>query len=168
MSFVTVRVWVSRLKKTSPGHASLALFPHSHSPQTGYISFAPARSGNISGPGKYYDYHHDFGSYSTPSDDKSRGCWIGTIYGLDVEKMWQHYSQQLSSPPWYSIMNECATQVHEYLVIGGGDKYASWWARNAIGFWSPDDVEDYAKSIIKNTRELGSKEQKIVGAGTIF
>lgn len=168
MSFVTVRVWVSRLKMHSPGHASLALFPQSITPSTGYISFAPEKSGSVNGKGKFYDYQHDFENYNNSSDTGARGCWIGTIYGLDINKMWKEFSKHLSNPPWYSIRNECATQVHHYLELGGGDQFASRWSRNAIGFWSPDDVEDYAKSIIKNTIHLGSKEQKVVGAGTIF
>ena len=68
----------------------------------------------------------------------------------------------------YSLFNECASQVHKYLSLGGGGKYASLWSRNVVLTWSPDDVEDYSKSIISKTRKLGSVGVQIVGAGTIW
>jgi hypothetical protein len=168
MSYITVRVWVSRIRKTSPGHTSLAIFPHARTPEEGYISFAPVESGSISGPGKYYDFQHDRDEYLASSDDKPRGYWIGWIFGLDAQRMWRHLVHHIQHPPHYSLFNECATQVHHYLVIGGADKYASWWSRNVLLAWSPDDVEDYAKSVIAHTRHLGSREHKVKGAGTVF
>jgi hypothetical protein len=168
MSYVTVRVWVSRFRKTSPGHASLAIFPHSSTAHDGYVSFAPVVSGSIYGPGKFYPLEHDVAEYSTPSDDPTRGYWIGKIHGLDAHKMMHRFSHDNRHGQTYSLFNECATQVHKYLAIGGGDRHSGLWARNAMIFWSPDDVEDYARSIVAHTRHLGSTGHKIVGAGTIF
>ena len=167
MSHVIVRVWVSRMKKTSPGHASLAIRPQASNPQEGYVSFAPIKSGSVYGPGKFYSLAHDLNEYDKPTDDGARGCWVGRIYGLDTDKMMKAFSQ-INQMQVYSLFNECASQVHKYLVIGGGDKFASRWSRNALLCWSPDDVEDYARSIVTNTRHLGSYGQKVVGAGTVF
>ena len=71
-------------------------------------------------------------------------------------------------PPIYSPRNQCAAQVHHYLQIGGGDKLASLWSRNTFAIWSPDDVEDYARSIVSATSNLGSSGVKIEGEGTMF
>jgi hypothetical protein len=168
MSYVIVRVWVSRIRKISPGHASLAIFPHSTVPHNGYVSFAPVKSGSVYGPGKFYPFAHDRAEYIHPKDDKPRGCWIGKIYGLDTEKMMRQFLHDQRRPQTYSLFNECATQVHRYLVEGGGDQFASLWSRHAVLAWSPDDVEEYARSIVEHTRRLGSDCRKIRGAGTVF
>ena len=44
-SYVIVRVWVSRIRKTSPGHTSLAIRPLARDAAQGYVSFAPVKSG---------------------------------------------------------------------------------------------------------------------------
>jgi hypothetical protein len=168
MSHVIVRVWVSRFKKTSPGHASLAIHPHSRTALDGYVSFAPAKSGSIYGPGKFYPYDHDAEEYGASKDVSPRGCWVGKIYGLDVARMMEAFLRDSRRAQTYSLFNECATQVHRYLAIGGGDRYAGIWTRNAVAFWSPDDVEDYARSIVHHTRRLGSTSHLHVGAGTVF
>jgi hypothetical protein len=167
MSYVVVRVWVSRVKATSPGHASLAIFPNSRRVENGYISFAPIKSGSIRGPGRFYPFEHDYHHYIRPKGDRARGCWIGHIHGLDQQKMLNHL-KHVNKHQTYSPSNECATQVHRYLQIGGGDKLASWWTRWALVLWSPDDVEDYARSIVEGTRHLGSRQHRFVGAGTVF
>ncbi len=167
MSHVIVRVWVSRIKKTSPGHASLAIHPHAQSAQEGYVSFAPIKSGSVYGPGKFYTLAHDLDEYDKPTNDGARGCWIGKIYGLDTDKMMKAFTKD-NHTQVYSLFNECASQVHKYLQIGGGDKFATRWSRNALVCWSPDDVEDYARSIVDHTRHLGSTGNKVVGAGTVF
>ena len=99
-----------------------------------------------------------------------RGLWVGDIYGLDVDRMKRQFDQDRKNPPHYSIGNECAMTVHRYLQLGGGDDFASWWSRNVIGFWSPDDVEDYARSIVKATRDQGhpSIGRKYKGEGTVI
>jgi hypothetical protein len=168
MSYVVVRVWVSRFKKTSPGHASLALRPDSRTPQDGYISFAPKQEGSVYGPGEFFTYDHDQRHYGRTKDDGPRGYWIANIHGLDVARMIRAFARNNRHAQTYSLFNECATQVHRYLKIGGGDKYAGLWARNALLCWSPDDVEDYARSIVANTRRLGSTSRQYVGAGTVF
>ncbi|HEV3117570.1 MAG TPA: hypothetical protein VGY58_10980 [Gemmataceae bacterium] len=168
MSYVIVRVWVSRVRKVSPGHASLAIFPHSSVALNGYVSFAPVKSGSIHGPGKFYPFAHDRAEYMCATDDGVRGCWTGKIYGLDAKKMMREFLRDQRRAQTYSLLNECATQVHRYLVVGGGDRLASAWARRAVLFWSPDDVEDYARSIVAHTRRLGSFGHKVVGAGTLF
>ena len=167
MSHVIVRVWVSRLKKTSPGHASLAIRPQATDAQEGYVSFAPIKSGSAYGPGMFYSLAHDLNEYDKPTDDGARGCWIGKIFGLDTDKMLKAFSQN-NHTQVYSLFNECASQVHKYLEIGGGDKFASRWSRNALVCWSPDDVEDYARSIVSQTSKLGSTGQKVIGAGSVF
>src|SRR4051794_7738203 len=91
--YVTVRVWVSRVRKRSPGHASLALFPHSRTFQDGYVSFAPVVSGSVQGPGKFYPLDHDEAEYVAPDDDGPRVVWVGKIFGLDVPKMWQQFQK---------------------------------------------------------------------------
>jgi len=168
MSYVTVRVWVSRIRKKSPGHAALAILPHSRTPADGYVSFAPVTSGSVYGPGKFYSFAHDRDEYDKPTDDGPRGCWVAKIYGLDTHKMMDHFMRDSKHSQIYSLFNECASQVHKYLVIGGGDKFAGRWARNALLCWSPDDVEDFARSIVAHTRQLGSTGHKFVGAGTVF
>ena len=133
MSHVIVQVWVSRVKKTSPGHAALKIVPHAHTPHTGYVSFAPVKSGSIYGPGKFYDYQHDHEHYMVPQGtEEARGCWIGKIFGLDTEKMMQQFQKDSKIAQTYSLRNECATQVHKYLVIGGGNKFASTWSKHAL------------------------------------
>ena len=168
MSYVIVRVWVSRIRKTSPGHASLAIRPSARNAHQGYVSFAPIKSGSVHGPGKFYPLEHDLGEYNRPTDDGTRGCWIGKIHGLDTHRMLSAFLRDQRHAQTYSLFNECATQVHKYLAIGGGDKFASRWSRNVVLCWSPDDVEDYARSIVAHTRHLGSHGRKIVGAGTVF
>ena len=76
----------------------------------------------------------------------------------------------LSSVPNYSVpKNQCATTVHRYLQIGGADPLASWWSSHVVGgIWSPDDIEDYAKSIAENTKNLGSNYKKYSGVGTVW
>lgn len=167
MSYVTVRVWVSRVRKVSPGHAALAIFPGSRTVGDGYISFAPVKSGSVYGPGKFYPLEHDLEEYQNCTDDPARGCWVGKIYGLNPHKMFDSLRRHTKHAQVYSLFNECATQVHRYLKIGGGDTHAGLWARNALVCWSPDDVEDYARSIVNHTRHLGSSAEKIVGAGTL-
>jgi hypothetical protein len=166
MSFVIVIVWVSRFKKTSPGHAAMMIDPPSLTPEDGYVSFAPVKSGSVYGPGKFYDYAHDYDHYIDEKAER-RGCWVGKIYGLDTDRMMEQFLIDQKHPPTYSISNECATTVHRYLQIGGGDKFAGIWSRNVLGFWSPDDVEDYARDIVKKTHDLGSYGHKIDGAGTM-
>lgn len=169
MSYVTVWVWVSRIQKRSPGHAALAIVPDAGKPAEGYVSFAPQQSGSVHGPGKFYTHEDDKHHYIAPDDDGARGLYKAMIFGLDTRKMLRHFHRDQEMPQTYSMRNECATQVHRYLKIGGGDQFASWWSRNLIvPVWSPDDVEDYARSIVKNTRHLGSSDEKIIGAGTIF
>ena len=169
MSYVIVRVWVSRVKEKSPGHASLAILPHAKVPQTGYVSFAPVKSGSVYGRGKFYDFQHDHAEYMVArGNEPPRGCWTGKIFGLDTDKMMHHFQKDNKHAQTYSLLNECATQVHKYLVIGGGDKFANTWSKHALLCWSPDDVEDYARSIVENTRTLGPHGHKHVGAGTVF
>jgi hypothetical protein len=169
MSYVTVWVWVSRIKKRSPGHAALAIMPGAAKPAEGYVSFAPQESGSIRGPGKFYSSEDDKRHYFTPDDDGPRGLYKAMIFGLDTAAMLRQFQRDQELPQLYSPLNECATNVHRYLKLGGGDRYASWWSRNLIvPIWSPDDVEDYARSIVKGTRHLGSSDEKIAGAGTIF
>lgn len=164
MDYVVVRVWVSLVKASSPGHAALAIRPTAQLPDEGYVSFAPQKSGSVYGPGKFYPWEHDKKHYV----DTGRGVWTGHIFGLDVPKMLRQFLNDLAQPQTYSIFNECATNVRRYLALGGGDKFASAWSRNVVGFWSPDDVEDYARSIIKNTQQLGSFGIKTKGQGTLF
>lgn len=169
-SYVTVFVWVSHVGSTSPGHAALALRPNAQTPQAGYVSFAPLEQGTISGPGHFYTKDHDiehYGSISLSSKER-RGVWIANLYGLNIALMIQRLERDLLDAPQYSIANECATTVHRYLQIGGGDQFASWWSSHVMGFWSPDDVEDYARSIADNTKTLGSNYQKYSGVGTVW
>ncbi len=169
-SFVTVFVWVSLVKAVSPGHAAISLHPEAKIPEEGYVSFAPLEEGSISGPGCFYPKNHDmqhYGSIESPPGER-RGVWTANLYGLDVNAMYQQLRIDLKNVPHYSISNECATTVHRYLQIGGGDQFASWWSRNVLGFWSPDDVEDYARSIAENTRNLGSNFRKHSGQGTLW
>lgn len=161
MHEVTVYVWVSLIKAGSPGHAAMSINLASL-PENGYISFAPEESGSISGAGKFFDRAYDVEHY------KNRGVWTGTIYGLDTDKMLNQLKADLASPPAYGVFNECATVVRSYLKLGGGDQFASWWSRNNLPPISPDDVEDYAKSIIKGTQDKGSYGFKTVGEGTLF
>ena len=107
------------------------------------MSFAPIKSGSVHGPGKFYPLEHDLEEYNRPKNDGPRGCWIGKIHGLDTHRMLHAFLRDQRLAQTYSLFNECATQVHKYLAIGGGDKFASRWSRNAILCWSPDDVEDY-------------------------
>lgn len=170
-SHVTVFVWVSHIKSTSPGHAAIALQPGAETPQAGYVSFAPLTEGNIDGPGKFYPKSHDIKHYGTVSQtsNERRGVWIANLYGLNITSMMKRLESDLSSVPNYSISNQCATTVHRYLQIGGGDQFASWWSSHVVGgIWSPDDVEDYAKSIADNTKNLGSNYKKYSGVGTVW
>ena len=159
---VFVYVWVSLVKAKSPGHAAMALTQESTCFDDGYISFAPKVSGCIDGPGKFYDRHHDKKHY------QNRGLWVGEIHGLDVDAMWQRWNRDRQRSHHYSIRNECATVVHRYLKAGGGDQFATWWSSKVLAFWSPDDVEDYARSIIQSTHRLGSNGKKFRGEGTVF
>ena len=169
MGFVTVSVWVSRIKKTSPGHVAMMINEKSRIPEDGYVSFAPVKSGSVYGPGKFYSYSDDEEHYidTMAKGSELRGCWVGKIYGLNTDWMMEQFRIDQKQPPTYSIANECATTVHRYLQIGGGDEHAGIWSRNVLGFWSPDDVEDYARDIVKHTHQLGSRGHKTVGAGTI-
>jgi len=160
MSQVTVYVWVSLLKAQSPGHAALSIDGASY-PSSGYVSFAPLQSGSISGAGNFYDRFHDDEHY------KGRGVWIGTIIGLDTTKMLEQIKADVAAAPAYGPMNQCATTVRRYLKLGGGDAFASRWSRNSIPPISPDDVEDYAKSIVAGTRQSGSTGQTIRGKGSL-
>ena len=159
---VTVYVWVSLVSAKSPGHAALSIRPSAERPLDGYVSFAPKASGSIYGPGHFFDRAHDTEHYS------KRGVWIGTIYGLDVDKMTRQFRIDCRAPQTYSPFNECANVVHRYLAIGGGDELAGRWSRHALLTWSPDDVEDYARSIVENTTRLGSTGTKRRGEGTMF
>jgi len=168
--YVTVFVWVSLIKAMSPGHAALAIRPNATKPEDGYVSFAPEQAGSIAGPGFYYPKEHDIDNYGDIQSDSTqgRGLWVANIFGLDTAPMKLQLENDLKNPPRYSLSNQCATTVHRYLQLGGGDEVASWWSRNVIGFWSPDDVEDYAKSIVENTASLGSTARKHSGEGTVF
>jgi hypothetical protein len=136
--------------------------------QDGYVSFAPVQSGSVYGPGRFYPLSHDIDEYDKPADDGARGYWIGRIFGLDTVAMMKELQRSNRYSQMYSVTNECATQVHKNLRLGGGDRFAGLWSRHAIAFWSPDDVEDYAKSIVAHTRHLGSYGIKVIGAGTVF
>ena len=160
--YVTVYVWVSLLSARSPGHVALSLLPFSKTPADGYVSFAPRKAGNVYGPGHFYSRAHDTRHYA------KRGVWVGKIYGLDVAKMTRQFSVDWKQPSTYSLLNECASVVHRYLKLGGGDDFAGAWSRVALITWSPDDAEDYARSIVKNTAHLGSFGVKSRGEGTIF
>lgn len=162
MEHAIVIVWVSLLKAKSPGHAAMMIRPNARTPAHGYISFAPRKSGDLYGPGKFYDFQHDCKHY------KDRGFWIGCIHGLDTDKMMKQFLTDFAQPQTYSVFNECATQVARYLKHGGGDQYASLWSSKVVGCWSPDDVEDYARSIVVGTKSKGSHARKIKGQGTMF
>jgi len=125
MSSVIVRVWVSRIKKSSPGHASLGILPKARNAQSGYVSFAPVKSGSVYGPGRFYTLDHDLDHDSRATNDGVRGYWVGKIYGLDTAAMLKAFSRDNQHAQTYSLFNECASQVHKYLAIGNGDKYAS-------------------------------------------
>lgn len=158
---VIVYVWVSLTKSGSPGHAAMEI-GFGTTPATGYISFAPLQEGSMSGAGKFYDKAHDNEHY------KGRGLWIGYIYGLDTGKMLTKLATDIAAPPHYGPLNECATTVRTYLVAGGGDGFASWWSSWSLGgVVSPDDLEDYAKSIIARTKDKGSYERSVRGEGSL-
>ena len=171
-SHVTVFVWVSHIKSKSPGHAASALQPGAETPQAGYVSFAPLTEGDMDGPGKFYPKSHDIKHYGTVSQtsNERRGVWIANLYGLNITQMMKRLENDLSSVPNYSVpKNQCATTVHRYLQIGGADPLASWWSSHVVGgIWSPDDIEDYAKSIAENTKNLGSNYKKYSGVGTVW
>lgn len=157
---VRVYVWVSHIQSGSPGHAAIQI-ECGTTPATGYVSFAPEVQRSISGPGKFYDKSHDDEHYS------SRGVWIGTIWGLDTENMRKQLRKEYEGGMHYHVLNsQCATMVKRILSIGGGDKLASWWSRNNVGPISPDDVEDFARSIVEKTKPNGSYSEKINGLGT--
>lgn len=157
---VKVYVWVSLIKSSSPGHAAMEIGRGS-TPETGYVSFAPLVEGSISGAGKYFDKEHDKQHYA------GRGLWKGYIYGLDTEKMLKALKADLASPPHYGPLNECATTVRRYLVEGGGNDLASWWSSWSLGgVVSPDDLEDYAKSIVHATKHIGSFQTTTRGEGS--
>lgn len=156
---VTVYVWVSLLKAKSPGHAALQIGDAVY-PQQGYVSFAPLESGKIRGAGKFYDKFHDDEHYS------GRGVWIGHIFGLNTDAMLKKMAEDLGAVPAYGPMNECATTVRQYLKIGGGDEFASAWSRNSVPPISPDDVEDFARSIVNKTKDKGSSAIKVQGEGS--
>ena len=158
---VIVYVWVSLVKSGSPGHAAMEIGGGT-TPATGYVSFAPLVEGSISGAGKFFDKEHDRSHYA------GRGLWIGCIYGLDTEKMLQKLKADLASPPAYGPLNECATTVRTYLVEGGGNELASWWSSWSLGgVVSPDDLEDYAQSIVERTRDRGSYDHSVRGEGSL-
>lgn len=164
MGFVNVFVWVSlvkgqKIKDISPGHAAMSINNASR-PDQGYISFAPLKSGNINGPGKFYSWEEDQKHY------KKRGLWLGRIFGLDTEKIKTQLAKDIATPPIYNLGNECATTVHRYLKLGGGDKFASKWSQTIFVFITPDDVEDYAKSIVAGTKDKGSYGGSIIGEGS--
>ncbi len=158
-------------RKFSPGHASLAILPNSSRPEDGYVSFAPAKPGSVYGLGEFFDFEEDLDHYVKSSDDGPRGIWIGKIYGLDQHKMLRHFSAASMSQT-YSPTNEFPRDPSSPLspasvaetnlpVYGRG--------RSIVPIWSPDDVEDYARSIIAGTRKLGSVVGiKVRGAGTMF
>ncbi len=170
-SYVTVYIWVSHFASKSPGHAAMALCPGADTPEAGYVSFAPLKEGSPKGPGKFFDRAHDIKHYGniSQSSDERRGVWIANLYGLNVTAMLQLFASDRENVPEYVIpSNQCATTVQRYLQHGGGDNYASWWTRKVIGFWTPDDVEDYAESIADNTKKLGSNYKKYAGIGTLY
>lgn len=170
-SYVTVYIWVSHLASGSPGHAAIALCPGAETPEEGYVSFAPLKEGSPKGPGKFYDRAHDVKHYGniSQSSEERRGVWIANLYGLNVADMLLQLKKDLENVPEYVIpSNQCATTVQRYLQKGGGDDYASWWTRKVLGFWTPDDVEDYAESIADNTKKLGSNYKKYAGIGTLY
>jgi len=156
---VRVYVWVSHIQSGSPGHAALQI-GGGKTPDDGYVSFAPEVQGSVSGPGKFYDKSHDDKHYN------GRGVWIGTIWGLDIAAMRIKLREEYKGGMHYSYRNECATTVKRILIKGGGDKLASWWSRKNVGPISPDDVEDFARSIVENTKPNGSYSEKINGVGT--
>ena len=70
------------MKKVSPGHASLAIMPHSTTPDNGYVSLA-VKSGSVYGTGKFYPYSHDKHEYILQKDGgKVRGA------GLAASMVW--------------------------------------------------------------------------------
>ena len=156
---VRVYVWVSHIQSRSPGHAALQI-ERGTTPDAGYVSFAQEVQGSVSGPGKFYDKSHDEKHY------KGRGVWIGTIWGLDTVAMGEQLRKEYEGGMHYGARNECATTVKRILSIGGGDKLASWWSRENVGPISPDDVEDFARSIVEKTKPNGSYSEKINGVGT--
>lgn len=80
--------------------------------------------------------------------------------------MLRQIQAEVDRPPAYGPMNECATTVRRFLKLGGGDQFASWWSRNNVPPITPDDVEDYASSIVSNTKANGSYQTSIKGEGS--
>ncbi len=156
---VTVYIWEFRGTQTAWGHASMKV---GHQ----YISWWPMGSGRVRSKIYRNIYSaHPIANRRFEDDLEAEGNRYPdhriAIDGLDERKImawWRRTSLSWGGgsalgPPsvdWSSLGWNCARIVATALKEGGGDAFASWYSQQAIGFWTPNDVRDYAQSIERN------------------
>lgn len=158
---VKVYIWPFRGKRDAWGHASM---------QVGcdYISWWPMAVGRDRSK-----VHPDvYAAHPTPprslAADTSPAGGEGTppthtilIRGLDETRIrnWWHRTfpwaagrEGPPSIPWSSLEWNCSKVVATALKEGGGDRFASW-SKSWNLVWTPNDVREYAESIVKGMAE---------------
>lgn len=150
---VEVLVW--RHGHGSPfGHAAIALDVAALTEAQGYLSFHPSAEGLrklLPNAPVFRSRQEDYEEY------RKNKLFDAVLYGLDVEAMRKRYRAWRAGHPTFSAARCCSWLVHHLLEAGGGDEYASWLSSWVIGQWSPDDVKDYAGSIVQHTeKKFGS------------
>jgi hypothetical protein len=151
---IKVYVWPFLGKDEAWGHASMHV-------GTTYISYWPSGNGRV-GSKVHQDVYsaHPIVSRTLQDDIDAEGGQRPRpllINGLDEKRIitWWHQlfpaSGRLIGPPsvpWSSLNWNCSKVVANGLKEGGGDRFASWiksW--NVV--WTPNDVREYAESIIR-------------------
>jgi hypothetical protein len=151
---ISVYIWNFRGKREAWGHASMHV-------GTDYISWWPMGTGRVHSKvhQNVYSAHPREPSLQADIDGEgSHPSHTILINGLDEARIiaWWHRTfpwavSRLGPPsvPWSSLGWNCSKIVATGLKEGGGDRFASWSKSWALIAWTPNDVREYAESIVR-------------------
>jgi hypothetical protein len=151
---VKVYVWKFRGKREAWGHASMEV-------GRDYISWWPEAAGRSQSKisDDLFSAHPIMGRRLEDDIRDEGGSPDRTIIiaGLDEARIraWWHriapWAAGRQGPPslaWSTLRWNCSKVVASALKEGGGDRHASWWKSwNVV--WTPNDVCEYAESIVR-------------------
>lgn len=145
---ITVYIWDMDLgaKPKCVGHASMLVSGHT------YVSWWPDERASL---GNYHPIRNR--GYAGDVAGEGRGPEHTVILdGLDepaILDWWKHFGlvsdgELIQGPllPYNVLTQNCSTVVARGLKVGGGDKYASWYAATNL-VWRPATVLQYALAI---------------------
>lgn len=154
---VDVYVWNFRGKREAWGHASARVGAN-------YISWWPMAINRVQSRihSDIYEAHPRPPKFADDVRDEGGAPNVTIrIAGLDEPRMttwwyriypWAGHRYGPPAMPWSTVDWNCSKLVATALKEGGGDRFAAWQTSwNVV--WTPNDVREYAESIVKGMKQ---------------